>query len=183
MAKGKIMKTTVDALEPKRRADGSLTDNFLWDTELKGFACKATAGGKKVFILQYCIGGRAGKDQRLTLGVHGSITADQARKMAFAERGKIAAGQDPAAARRENKHKLAGATFEGAVAHFFAIHAKETRYWREKRRVLCPVSCTGLRPFKIGPHRMFRQPGKQRAVGIGDDFLNQCGYAVTMMPG
>ncbi len=145
MAKGKITKTAVDALEPKRSAGGKLADNFLWDTELKGFACKATAGGKKVFVLQYCLGGRAGKDQRVTLGVHGSITADQARKMAFAERGKIAAGQDPAAARRENKHKLAGATFGGAVTHFFAIHAKETRYWREKRARLASPDLASLR--------------------------------------
>jgi integrase len=149
MAKGKIIKTAVDALEPKRRADGSLADAFLWDEQLKGFGVKATPGGKKVFIVQYCIGGRAGKDQRLTLGVHGSITADQARKMALAELGKIAAGQDPAAARRSEKRKLAAETFKDIAEAYLANHAKGTRYWKEKRARLASADLDAIRARPI----------------------------------
>ena len=133
MPKAKIAKTTIDALEPKRCADGSLADGYLWDAELKGFGCKATPGGKKVFIVQYRVGGRVGKTQRVTLGPHGKITADQARKMARSALGKIADGQDPARTKREERRKLAGETFKDIVESFFAVHAKDTRYWHEKR--------------------------------------------------
>ena len=67
MPKAKIAKTTVDALEPIRRADGALADGYLWDAELKGFGCKATAGGKKVYIVQYRLGGRAGRRSAIRL--------------------------------------------------------------------------------------------------------------------
>ena len=133
MPKAKLAKTSVDALEPKRCADGSLADGYLWDAELKGFGCKATPGGKKVFIVQYRVGGRAGKTQRVTLGPHGKITADQARKMARSALGKIADGQDPARTKREERRKLGGETFKDIVESFFAVHAKDTRYWHEKR--------------------------------------------------
>ncbi len=133
MPKAKIAKTTIDALEPKRCADGSLADGYLWDAELKGFGCKATPGGKKVFIVQYRVGGRAGKTQRVTLGPHGKITADQARKMARSALGKIADGQDPARTKREERRKLGGQTFKDIVESFLAVHAKDTRYWHEKR--------------------------------------------------
>ena len=96
MPTAKITKTTVDALQPQRRSDGSLADGYLWDTELKGFACKATPAGKKIFLVQYRLGGRTGKTQRVTLGPHGKLTVDQARKRSQVELGRIAAGQDPA---------------------------------------------------------------------------------------
>ena len=149
MAKGKIMKSTVDALEPKCRADGSLADGYLWDSELKGFGCKVTPGGKKVFIVQYCIGGRAGKDQRVTLGIHGKITADQARKMALAELGKIAMGQDPAAAKRMERRRLEGETFADVAKRYLSMNGKNNKTWPETRRILerDAIPALGNRPM------------------------------------
>jgi hypothetical protein len=37
----------------------------------KGFGCKATRAGRKVYLFQYRLGGRAGKTQRVTIGTHG----------------------------------------------------------------------------------------------------------------
>lgn len=61
---GKITKTSVDALTPKRRPDGSLADNYLWDADLKGFACKVTSAGREVYLVQYRLGGRAGQSRQ-----------------------------------------------------------------------------------------------------------------------
>jgi integrase len=151
MAKGKITKTAVDALEPKRRADGSLADGYLWDSEAKGFGCKATPGGKKVFIVQYRLGGRAGKAQRVTLGIHGKITADQARKMALAELGKVADGQDPAAAKRDERRKLSGETFEAVAARYLSMNGKNNKTWPETRRILDrdAIPALGNRPMAV----------------------------------
>ena len=68
MATGKITKEAVDALRPTTR------DVYLWDRQLAGFGLKVTPAGRKVYLLQYRLGGRAGRKKRLTLGVHGSIT-------------------------------------------------------------------------------------------------------------
>ncbi len=147
--KGKITKSSVDALDPGRRSDGALRPAFLWDTELKGFGCKATPGGKKVFLVQYRIGGRGGTAQRITLGTHGKITAEQARKMALAELGKIASGQDPAATKREERRKLTGETFEDVAQRYLSAEGKGKKTWRETRRILerDAIPALGNRPM------------------------------------
>jgi hypothetical protein len=136
MPTAKITKTTVDALQPQRRSDGSLADGYLWDTELKGFACKATPAGKKIFLVQYRLDGRAGKTQRVTIGPHGKLTVDQARKLSQVELGRIAAGQDPARAKREVQRKTAAATFEDVVQRYLSMNGKNNKSWPETRRLL-----------------------------------------------
>jgi len=55
--RAKITKKKVDELQPSDR------DVFLWDTELRGFGCKLTPKGSRVYILQY--GKQRGKVTRL----------------------------------------------------------------------------------------------------------------------
>ena len=64
----KITKRQVDATRPKAR------DAFLWDSELKGFGLKITPAGRKVYVLQYRMGGRGTPCRRLTIGDHGTFT-------------------------------------------------------------------------------------------------------------
>ena len=80
----KITKRAVDALHPNG------ADQFLWDTDLKGFGLKVTAGGNKVYILQYRKGGRGAPTRRVTIGRHGALTPDQARKEAARLSGALA---------------------------------------------------------------------------------------------
>ena len=89
----KITKRAVDAI---RAAD---TDQFIWDSELKGFGLKVTSAGSKIYILQYRKGGRGSPTKRVTLGRHGALTPEQARKEAARLSGAIANGSDPAATR------------------------------------------------------------------------------------
>jgi hypothetical protein len=72
----KITKRAVDAVQP------SGADQFLWDSDLKGFGLKVTPAGSKVYILQYRKGGRGTPTKRVTLGRHGALTPEQARKEA-----------------------------------------------------------------------------------------------------
>ena len=89
--KAKINKTAVDGA--KAPATGQ---SFIWDTEIKGFALRVTAGGTKTFIVQKRINGQ---DRRVTLGRYPAITAETARRSALAHIGEIASGGDPIAAK------------------------------------------------------------------------------------
>lgn len=87
----------------KRIVDSSMSarkDTYLWDSELKGFGLKVTPKGRKVYIAQYRIGKRT---RRITLGVHGVLTAEEARQKAKITLGKVSSGTDPASQRDREK--------------------------------------------------------------------------------
>lgn len=93
--RARITKRAVDALRATRRRE------YLWDTEVTGFGCKAMPGGRKVYVLQYRTRSQPNKEfsapRRVTLGRHGDLTPDQARALASKFVLDIKAGGDPAA--------------------------------------------------------------------------------------
>lgn len=128
--KGKVTKKTVDDLIAKAKAADDAV--FLWDDALSGFGVKATATACS-YVVQYRLGGRGSQTKRITLGKHGVLTPDQARKLAREKLGETAEGIDIAELRKEERAKLAGLTFAEAVEKFLGIHAEQTRYWKQKR--------------------------------------------------
>ncbi len=90
MAKGKITKGSVEVIQPGER------DQYLWDTDLRGFGLKVTPAGARVYLVQYRCGGRDGRTRRYTIGRHGALTPYEARKRAKEVLGRVAAGEDPA---------------------------------------------------------------------------------------
>ena len=104
MPREKISKRTVDAAEPGDR------DYFVWDTAFTGFGLKVTPRGRKVYVYQYRMPapGEAAKTSptRYTIGKHGTITPDEARKVAEKLAGMVANGVDP---RAQDKARLAEA--------------------------------------------------------------------------
>jgi hypothetical protein len=97
MAQGKISKRSVDALKPGER------DSYLWDSELAGFGLKVTPAGRKVYLVQYRLGGRKGRTRRVTIGKHGTVTPDKAREAAKRLLGQVADGQDPAESKTQDR--------------------------------------------------------------------------------
>lgn len=73
---------------------------FIRDTELKGFALRVTAGGKKSFVVEKRING---KTRRMTLAPYPDLTVEQARDEAQIKLGKIATGYDPVKEREEER--------------------------------------------------------------------------------
>ena len=57
-------------------------DTIFWDSELAGFGVRVHPTGRKVYIAQTRADGKAAK--RVTVGRHGVITADEARRRADA---------------------------------------------------------------------------------------------------
>lgn len=96
--KTRITKRTVDGLVP------SIRDDFLWDTDIKGFGVKVTPKGKRIYICQYRINNRL---RRYTIGQHGSPwTPEEARQKARRIMGMVAEGNDPARAKHAAKTDL-----------------------------------------------------------------------------
>lgn len=112
MAIGRISKSRVDAAEPGVR------DWILWDDRLAGFGLKITPAGSKVFIFQYRLGGRGAKTRRFTIGKHGTLTAEAARKKAEALALSVANGIDPQRNKTEQARRSIDLAFKAYVERF-----------------------------------------------------------------
>ncbi len=81
-----ISKRTVDALSVEDR------DAVFWDDRIPGFGVRVYPSGSKVYVVQTR---HKGKSRRVTLGRHGVITADKARKEAALAINRIKSGEEP----------------------------------------------------------------------------------------
>ena len=130
----KITKRTVDAAASGER------DQFLWDTESKGFGLKVTPAGSKVYILQYRMAGRGSVVKRFTIGKHGSPwTPEEARTEAIQLLRLIADGTDPAAAKAAamQPKEPPKDTMALLLAEFVERWVKKrNRSWKERERTL-----------------------------------------------
>jgi integrase len=143
MARAYITKRVVDGAHP------ASTDTYLWDTELSGFGLKVTPTGRKVYLVQYRLGGRKGRTRRVTIGQHGELTPTTARVEAKRLLGEIALGRDPASGRDKAK---ADKTLAAVLDQFMTEHVKSKRKAstaREYQRIakLYVVPRLGRRPI------------------------------------
>lgn len=94
MANVRISKASVDATMPS--AAGDVT---VWDDRVAGFGLKVTPTGSKVYFFRYRIArpGMAAKTapRKYTIGRHGNLTPEQARKRAQELAAMVAQGIDP----------------------------------------------------------------------------------------
>ncbi|MYF69169.1 MAG: site-specific integrase [Proteobacteria bacterium] len=81
-----ISKRTVESLPVGDR------EAVYWDSSLSGFGVRVYPSGSRVYLVQTRSGGRS---RRLTLGRHGLITAEQARRKAAQIIADIKAGNEP----------------------------------------------------------------------------------------
>jgi len=82
-----LTKRTIDALNPREHYF------IVWDDEMPGFGVRVFPSGKKSYVVQYR---KDGRSRRMTLGLHGKLTPDEARKLAKTYMGEVAKGHDPA---------------------------------------------------------------------------------------
>lgn len=94
----KIIKTRVDNLRP---------GEILYDTEIKGFIARALPSGRVSYGYRYRNG--EGSSKWLGLGLHGSITAEEARTLAKKRAGEVADNRDPIAEQEEAREAAAKA--------------------------------------------------------------------------
>lgn len=82
--KRKLTKVVVDGLPFTEKGQ----QKIYWDSEQLGFGVRVTAGAK-TYIVQARVNG---KTVRVTLGAHGGLAAEEARKKASIKRGKLKDG-------------------------------------------------------------------------------------------
>lgn len=113
-----LTKASVDALRARP------SPYFAWDAKLKGFGVKVnpssvnTPQGRKVYVVQYRPKARRAST-RVTLGAHGALTVEQARRLAQEMLGNVAAGHDPAERLRAAKD---APTIVALAPRFIARH-------------------------------------------------------------
>ncbi|MFC4293549.1 tyrosine-type recombinase/integrase [Novosphingobium tardum] len=112
MAKGRINKSSVDGFHP------GPTEAVLWDDKISGFGLKVTPAGTKSYLFQYRIGGRAGKTRRVTIGKHGNLTPDKARKEAEGLAALLAKGIDPQQAKQDRNRRAIDLAFKSYADRF-----------------------------------------------------------------
>jgi len=108
----KLTKRVADAA----RAEGA--ERFLWDPELPGFGLRVRLSGRRYYVIQYRSKGRT---RRLTLGPHGALTPDRARRKAAKLLAEAHDGGDPAVTIRSVAKSI---TVADLAKRFVAQHAE-----------------------------------------------------------
>lgn len=93
MAIGKITKTAVERLDPGER---------IADSTIRGFIVRKLDSGAASYAYRYRVKG-TNQQRLISLGMHGTITADQARTLAKRRAGEVAHGKDPKGEREETR--------------------------------------------------------------------------------
>ena len=123
----KLTKRTVDALEVDRK------DAVFWDRELAGFGVRVHTTGRKTYVVQSR--GPSGP-KRVTLGRHGEMSCDEARKQAARLIDRIRRGEEISAAAPG-----AETTVAGLAERFMRTHVE---------RHLKPASASAYRTMLEG---------------------------------
>ena len=111
-----ISRRTVASLKSDR-------DTTFWDRDLPGFGVRVHPSGRKVYVVQSRAPGEAAT--RVTLGVHGVLTPEEARRRAALVIARIKAGEDPVP--EPLAAKLAGAPTVAELAERYVKEHVEVR--------------------------------------------------------
>lgn len=109
----KITKRIVDAIEPDPSGE-----QFLWDTELKGFGIRMMPSGVASFLIKYR--NAEGQQRKMTLGRVGTLTPEEARLLARQKLAEVSKGDDPSAAR----HRLRASVTVAEICNLYLEDSK-----------------------------------------------------------
>ncbi len=109
-----LTKSDVDKLtkEPPAR------DVYAWDSGTTGFGVRVKPSGVATYFIQYR--NSHGRTRRLSLGKHGILTVDVARKLAIQKLAEVAHGEDPAAKRKAQRK---APKVRDLAQHWLAVYA------------------------------------------------------------
>lgn len=94
----KLTKRIVDAATPHE------TKYFVWCSELPGFGVRVFPSGRRVYYADYRT--KTGTRRRMSLGAHGKLTVEEARKLAIVTLGDVIRGEDPAEERATRRNSI-----------------------------------------------------------------------------
>ena len=137
---------------------------IYWDRDLPGFGVRVYPNGAKVYLVQ----SRGPKgSKRITVGRHGTISADEARRQGAALLTRIKAGEEPGA----------GTGSEGGPT----VAALAERYLREHVEVRCkPNTVKGYRQMIAG--HILPALGKLPLAALGREHVAELHYRLRKTP-
>jgi integrase len=94
----KLTKSVVDAAEARAK------QWTVWCSELKGFGVCINPSGAKSYVVDYRT--KDGSRRRMTIGRHGALSTEEARKLAISTLGSTFHGEDPQLERRTRRTSL-----------------------------------------------------------------------------
>ena len=133
----KLTKRAVDAAKPDPKKDV-----FLWDSEIPGFGLRTTPAGRKRYVFRYRNQERQCKF--MTLGPHGVLTPDEARRRASRLLADVKDGKDPAAERAERNESPTVSELSERYLDEHAQTRKKPRSLAEDRRLLNAIVVPAL---------------------------------------
>ena len=154
-----ISRRMVEALPAER-------DTVYWDNELTGFGVRVYPTGAKVYVVQ---SRGPGGLKRVTVGRHGVISADRARRRAALIIARIKAGEAP----------LAGPMAREATGPTVADLAE--RYFREHVAVRCKPGTAKLHRRVVRKH-ILPEFGKLPVAAIGREHVTDLHYRLRHVP-
>ena len=128
MAQMNFTDRSILALKPP---DSGQVDYF--DEKTPGFGVRVSQKGTKSFFLKYIVNGR---QRRMTFGVYPGCKLAEARKAAHNAKHEVRQGNDPSAARQEQR---TAPTLKELADEYLDHHARDNkreRSWREDERMI-----------------------------------------------
>ena len=156
-----ISRQTVEALKVDR-------DTILWDRELPGFGVRVHPTGRKIYVAQTRADGKAAK--RVTVGPHGAITPEEARRRAAMIIARIKAGEEPV------PEPLAVKLAEGPTVADIA-----ERYLEEHVAVRCKPRTESMYRLVVANYIVPRL-GKRPALAVGHKEVTELHHALSAKP-
>ncbi len=157
----RISRRTVEALEVQK-------DTVFWDSELSGFGVRVYPTGSKYYVVQTRAGGKSAK--RVTVGRHGVITAEEARRRAALIIARIKAGEEPEPEPQSEK-MAQGPTVSDLAARYLEDHVA----------VRCkPVTAAGYRQV-VNKHIVPRF-GNLPALAVDHAKVTEAQHALSATP-
>ncbi len=123
-----LTKNYIEKLQPFEK------EYTVWDIKQTGFGIKITPKGKRVYIYKYRLKSR--RQGKATIGTHGLITLQQARKLAEELYIKVRSGINPMAERNAYKTALTVSQLcEKYIKEHSEIYKKKSSIYDDKRYI------------------------------------------------
>ena len=120
-------------------------DGVFWDSELPGFGIRVYPTGRKVYVVQARANGRS---RRVTVGRHGDVAPDRARKDAAKIIARLKAGLPPV---EQEPEPIVADLAERYEREYVAMHCKPKRFLEPHPQV---CRYRGRSPSRLASHAL-----------------------------
>lgn len=155
----RISKRTVESLKTEK-------DTVFWDSELTGFGVRVYPTGSKYYVVQTRAEGKPGK--RVTIGRHGMVAADEARRRAALVISRIKSGEEPL--------KQVGKPTDGPTVEKLAY-----RWLEEYVEVRCKPKTREMYRVMVNRH-LLPALGKDKALSIDHARVTELHHSLRSTP-